>query len=329
MNGTEFAVKARSQSGYTFYYSARWDLISQNAAGNYSTIRLYSYIVCPVVVNWSSGSGYLHTATFGLAKSYPKGNHLVQVVDINVQHDANGNGSVYIGAGITTTYVFTGSNDIGGTIYLPKIDRNPPIVTASVTGYTDSTASFNSSANVGIDHIQYSFNGGVWTDSQASVIRTGLNANTNYTMQYRMKRTSNQVWGYSNVVNVKTQSIPIVSLALDFFTENIAQFSWSANTTIDNIQQSINGGTWTSITNKNPINVIDLKEETNYTYQIRVKKASNTYYGLSNIVNFKTLAGTFCTVSINGGIPVDAEMYIVTDTGIVNKVTKDDYSLIN
>ena len=77
----------------------------------------------------------------------------------------------------------------------------------------------------------------------------------------------------------------------------------------------------------NPITLSNLSDDTNYTYQIRGKKASNQIWGSSNTISFKTVAGTFAMVSVNGATFKDAEIYIVTENS-VEKISKDQYEII-
>ena len=77
----------------------------------------------------------------------------------------------------------------------------------------------------------------------------------------------------------------------------------------------------------NPITLSNLEDDTDYTYQIRGKKASNQIWGNSNTISFKTVAGTFAMVSINRETFKDAEVYIVTGNN-VEKISKDQYEII-
>lgn len=122
------------------------------------------------------------------------------------------------------------------------------------------------------------------------------------------------------------RSEPIVKLSLNEATENGATFKWEANTAVGSLQGRLNGGAWQSISGS-PFKISNLKEDTEYTYQIRAQKTSNNVYGQSNTVSFKTLAGTFAEVSINGLSFNKADVYIITSTS-TKKITKDEYQII-
>lgn len=108
-------------------YQIGYDLLSQNVAGNYSTVRIYGVInVSNSYVSWSSGTAAAHTATTGLATRYNKGSYTVLANDFNVGHDENGNCSIGIGGYLHTTYT---SGDCSGTMTLPHINRTAVINT--------------------------------------------------------------------------------------------------------------------------------------------------------------------------------------------------------
>ena len=106
-------------------YQIGYDLLSQNVAGNYSTVRIYGVInVSNSYVSWSSGTAAAHVATTGLATRYNKGSYTVLANDFNVGHDENGNCSIGIGGYLHTTYT---SGDCSGTMTLPQIQRTAVI----------------------------------------------------------------------------------------------------------------------------------------------------------------------------------------------------------
>ena len=117
-------------------YELSYDLLGQNAQGNYSTVRLYGTLhVTGNSIGWSSGSASVHTESGGIGTWYGRGDHLLIQRDFTFYHDNNGNFSSWIGGSISTTYK---SGSTGGTMTLPKINRQ-----AIVTGATD----FNDEGN--------------------------------------------------------------------------------------------------------------------------------------------------------------------------------------
>lgn len=118
-------------------YQLAYDLLGQNIAGNYSTVRLYGILnVTNNYVSWSRGSASVHTSGLvGIGTYYSKGSYTVITRDFDWGHDSAGNFSVYIGASLSTTFT---SGDCGGVITLPSIPRQ-----ANVTGASD----FNDETN--------------------------------------------------------------------------------------------------------------------------------------------------------------------------------------
>ena len=123
------------------------------------------------------------------------------------------------------------------------------------------------------------------------------------------------------------RNAPSISLSSKNIGEESATFNYTTNSTLDSLQGKVNNGSWQSISMSNPISLFNLTDDTNYTYQLRGKKASNQMWGYSNIISFKTVAGTFAMVSVNGQTFKDAEVYTVTKTG-VEKIAKDQYKII-
>ena len=123
------------------------------------------------------------------------------------------------------------------------------------------------------------------------------------------------------------RNAPSISLSIKSIAEETATFNYSTNSTLDSLQGRLNSGNWQNISMNNPITLSNLSDDTNYTYQIRGKKASNQIWGSSNTISFKTVAGTFAMVSVNGATFKDAEIYIVTENS-VEKISKDQYEII-
>ena len=117
-------------------YELSYDLLSQSTQGNYSVVRLYGTLhVTGYSISWSWGTASVHTESQGIGTYYSRGDYVVIQRDFTFYHDNNGNFSSWIGGGISTSYH---SGDTGGTMTLPKINRQ-----ANVTGATDFTDESN------------------------------------------------------------------------------------------------------------------------------------------------------------------------------------------
>ena len=201
----EFARAGFNYGSFYYAYILKWQLLSQDQINNRSTIRVQASIyVGANNISWSSGSASLYNTSFGLANTYYRGETVVNSQDITVYHDSNGDASIYVGGSINTSFVMSGN--CGGTIYLPKIDRNAPSISLSIKSIAEETATFNYSTNSTLDSLQGRLNSGNWQNISMNnpITLSNLSDDTNYTYQIRGKKASNQIWGSSNTISFKT-----------------------------------------------------------------------------------------------------------------------------
>ena len=98
-----------------------YDLISQSATNNTSTISIYGILnVTNNYVAWSSGRAWTHTASANLATYYSRGSYVVTQGNFTFTHDSNGDLTLTAGYGVETTFT-SGSGT--ATWSLPHIDR--------------------------------------------------------------------------------------------------------------------------------------------------------------------------------------------------------------
>lgn len=111
----------------------KYDVLSQSAANNTSTVRLYVVLnVTNNYISWSSGTAWVHTSgNVGIGTYYAKGSHTLLTRDYTFTHNNDGNLTIRPGYGIDTTYV---SGYSQGTIVLPKINRIATINTFTNDG---------------------------------------------------------------------------------------------------------------------------------------------------------------------------------------------------
>lgn len=122
------------------------------------------------------------------------------------------------------------------------------------------------------------------------------------------------------------RSAPNVSISINEITEKSVMFSYSSNSSYDEVEARLNNDNWFKISSS-PATIDNLIEDTNYALQVRVRKTSNHVWGTSGSISFKTIAGTFAAVSIKGSTFIQAETYLIT-TKSVEKLTKDQYKSI-
>lgn len=111
-------------------YQVGYDLLGQNTAGNYSTVRFYGILnVTNNYIAWSRGTASVWGASAGLATRYNRGSYTVVTQDVNIGHDNQGNYSGTLSGSLNTTFV---SGTASGGFSLPKINRIA--ITNSVSG---------------------------------------------------------------------------------------------------------------------------------------------------------------------------------------------------
>lgn len=127
-------------------YQVGYDLLSQNIAGNYSTVRFYGVLNVNGYVSWSRGTASVWDTSVNLATRYSGGSHTLITIDRTIYHDSNGNYSGTLSGTLSTTYV---SGTASGVFSLPSISRYATI-TNSPSSFTDEDnpwIDFNNPAN--------------------------------------------------------------------------------------------------------------------------------------------------------------------------------------
>ena len=201
----EFARVGFNYGSFYYAYILKWQLLSQEKINNRSIIRVQASIdVGANSISWSRGSASLYNTSFDLSNIYYRGETIVNTQDITVYHDMNGDASIYVEGSINTSFVMNGS--CGGTITLPPIDRNAPVISLSSKSVLEESATFNYSTNSTLDSLQGRLNNGSWQNISMSnpITLSNLTDDTDYTYQIRGKKASNQIWGNSNTISFKT-----------------------------------------------------------------------------------------------------------------------------
>ncbi|MAP53572.1 GEVED domain-containing protein [Altibacter sp.] len=188
---------------------------------------------------------------------------------------------------------------------------NPTGLSASGVTETTVNLSWNASTdNVGVtgyDVFQGSTNLGTVTGTSTQI--TGLTAATAYTFRVRARDAAGNVSGYSNTVNVTTNTPPDTqapsaptSLSASNITDTTVDLSWNAST--DNVgvtgydvyQGATNIGSVTGTTAQ----VTGLLAGTAYSFSVRAKDAAGNISTASNTVSITTTGGS--TGGCTGGI---------------------------
>ena len=215
-------------SGFGLYCT--WSA-TQSVTGNYSDVTLNVYLkYYTLEVAARSGStisinGTSESYTAPAISDYSSGakTKLLKTKTVRVNHNSNGTKS---GVALSASWPFNGTysgQSIGTitastSITLDTIDRNAPTVSLSASNITANGVTISASSSATADIWQYSTdNGSTWTQfsttagTTASKTITGLSPNTTYYVKVKARKKTNQVYGTSAAVTVKTLGGSVVN----------------------------------------------------------------------------------------------------------------------
>lgn len=211
-----------------------WTLTSAGGSAVYYTVDATTVTINGTTV-YSRARTSWEDRVFPAAKGSVSGT-------ITVSHNSDGTKSVAVGFS-TRVYIY-GPLEYGGTMTLTNIDRTAPTVSCSVSGITASGFKIAANSSATADIWQYSLNGGSsWTQfsttagTSASITLSSLSANTSYSVRTRARKKSNQVYGASGTVSVKTLGGAILN-SCNTVTADAATVSLTLNATVYNASYS-------------------------------------------------------------------------------------------
>lgn len=210
----------------SFYFTFEWNrtgysssanehyihykLTAHNTPGSYRTVYLRKLKI-------NSDTVYEREGSSSSAKNYYDGDVVISGdITISSSNSAgDGNISASFEAGVAS---YPGSNCSGsGAWALTRIPRYANFTEHYVSGTGLNSITVKWNADHTIDKVQYSLNGGGWTDTSGlSYTIIGLAPNTQYNIRTRIRRQSNQLWTESGYIYGTTKDIAKVTLAHDF-----------------------------------------------------------------------------------------------------------------
>ena len=253
--GTAYLVKSEytnsGQNNWTTDLYIYVKIVSQNPAANTSTIALGMYVYSKYNIDWgdwsNGGQSYVGTATSGAnCFTFTEGQTgsgtkwLTENHQVTVTHNADGTLTlpIYWHWGVYSTWGQYLAPSGSKNVTLTAIDRTAPTVTFSVSSITANGFTINASSSATADLWQYSTNNGSsWTQlsttegTSASKVITGLSPNTTYTVKVRARKKTNQVYGTSSVVSVKTLGGAVVN-SVNALTADAATVKITMNVTV-------------------------------------------------------------------------------------------------
>ena len=277
--GTAYLVKSEytnsGQNNWTTDLYIYVKIVSQNPAANTSTIALGMYVYSKYNIDWgdwsNGGQSYVGTATSGAnCFTFTEGQTgsgtkwLTENHQVTVTHNSDGTLTlpIYWHWGVYSTWGQYLAPSGSKNVTLTAIDRTAPTVTFSVSSITANGFTINASSSATADLWQYSTNNGSsWTQlsttegTSASKVVTGLSPNTTYTVKVRARKKTNQIYGTSSAVSVKTLGGAVVN-SVNALTADAATVKITMNVTV---------------------------YEASYTNTVVIKKGTTTYLTISGL----------------------------------------------
>ncbi len=194
-------------------YSVGYDITETNKTNGYYKLKVYGVLnVTGNNISWDWGNATVQDKTVGISSSYGNGSYTLVSKEIQVNVDANGYSSVYIGGNISTSYK---SGSCGKTVSLPKMDRGftqtPSISFSSKTAHS-LTFSWTTSQNCSkIIAVVNGSSSQIWTGNASSGTFTinNLSSDTQYEVYGKFTRKDTGVSNDSNKVTEKTKKMPV------------------------------------------------------------------------------------------------------------------------
>lgn len=248
----------------------------QSVTGNYTdvTLKVYlSYYTLEVGARSDSTisiNGVSETYTAPAINDYSSGwkKKLLKTKTVRVSHNADGTKS---GVALSASWRFSGTYSgvsvgtitASTTVTLNSIDRTPPTVSCTVSNITANGFRISAASSATADQWFYSLdNGGSSTlfsstaGTSASITLSNLSPNTTYYVRALARKKSNQVYGESGTITVKTLGGAVL-LSCGSFSADAASISLSLRVTVYNAA---------------------------YTNYITIKNGSTTYLSLAGRV---------------------------------------------
>ena len=339
--GTAYLVKSEYTNGgsnnWTVDLYVYVKIVSQNAAANTSTIALGMYVYSKYNIDWgdwsNGGQSYVGTATSGSnCFTFTEGQTgsgtkwLIENKQLTVTHNANGTLTlpIYWHWGVYSTWGQYLAPSGSKNVTLTAIDRTAPTVSFTTSNITANGVTISASSSATADIWQYSTdNGSTWTQfsttagTSASKAITGLSPNTTYQVKVRARKQTNQIYGTSAAVSVKTLGGAIVNSATQV-TADAATVSIKLNVTVHDASYtytltlkngstsilSVGGLSWSKGTADRTVTLTAANRTTLLTAMASLKSFTGTfevktYSGSTQIGSASSKTATVTTTSAN------------------------------
>lgn len=180
-------------------------LYAHNTAGKYRTVYLKNLYV-------NGSQVYYQAGTSGNGKAFYDGDEVTSgnatISNYNDAGDGSFSASFEAGVGQYPSGNCSGS----GSWNLDRIPRYASITQFDLSAVNETSIKFTWSASNSCDAVQYSLNGGSWTNGvYPTTTISSLSANTQYSVKIRVKRADSQLWTESGTKNATTYNYPYIT----------------------------------------------------------------------------------------------------------------------
>lgn len=216
-------------AGVTFQGKIEWSSTSNSSSANTSTVIANLYARKQNTSSATTGkswSGYLtidgERNDFSPTTSISIKNDWVLLHTFTkiVSHNDDGSKSITIAGSVTGpsgTSLASATSSGSQFVALDTIPRYATITSFNAWGLNETQIRVNWNADVSCDWVQYSLNGGDWTNTSGTTFDIGgLSPNTAYSVRIRVRRTDSGLWTESGTIYASTYQYPYANSTPSF-----------------------------------------------------------------------------------------------------------------
>lgn len=197
----------------------------QDIANNISNVTAKCYAVSDSGSAWKNDETYARITLDGTSEDSNVGAYnfknnkklLLGSITKNVTHNTDGTKTVDASFSWNAGHSYIGTVTANNSLVLSNIPRYADFTEHYVVDTGLNTIAIKWNANASCDYVQYSLDGGAWTDTSGLYYTiSNLSPGTKYSIKTRIRRTDSQLWTESSVIYGTTKKIATVTGANNF-----------------------------------------------------------------------------------------------------------------